>query len=72
MRGFSRNGFGSQVTRPAEVCPGGEYQNSLFGIESFRPDGIHFSNAGKVWLGKWLGEELTRRCAEGEWDKAVH
>lgn len=42
------------------ICPNGEYTNSLFGIESFRPDGIHFSRAGKKWLGNWLGEELLR------------
>jgi hypothetical protein len=43
----------------------------MFGIESMRRDGVHFSNAGKVWLGMWLGEELTRRYAAGEWDKAA-
>ena len=62
----------SIIDLDAGVCSRGEYQNSLFGIESFRPDGIYFFNGGKIWLGKWLGEELTRRYAQGEWDKATH
>jgi hypothetical protein len=61
----------SIIDLDVEVCPGGEYTHSLFGIESFRPDGIYFSNTGKVWLGMWLGEELTRRYAAGEWDNAA-
>lgn len=42
----------------AVACPGGVFTNSLHGIDSFRPDGTHFSRAAQVWLGEWLGEKL--------------
>ena len=43
----------------AAVCPGGNFSESLWGLENFRrEDGIHFSEPGKLRVGSWLGEEL--------------
>jgi peptidoglycan/LPS O-acetylase OafA/YrhL len=42
----------------AKVCPNGRFTNSLSGIESFRPDGIHFSDPAANWLGRWLGPRI--------------
>ena len=48
----------------ADVCPRGEFSNTLNGIEGARPDGIHFSEPAADWLAGWLGPRIldeTRR-----------
>ncbi len=42
----------------SEVCPGGRFTNDFAGISDFRPDGIHFSEAGARWVGRWLGRQI--------------
>lgn len=41
-----------------QVCPGGEFTDTLGGITPARPDGAHFSDAAADWLARWLGPEL--------------
>ncbi len=53
------------VDLDSEICPGGEFTNALHGIEDFRPDGIHFSEHGARWVGKWLGERLLALASSG-------
>lgn len=48
------------VDLDAAVCPGGRFTNRLDGIEPFRPDGNHFSMAGRLWVGLWLWEHIER------------
>jgi len=42
-----------------EVCPNDEFTNEFAGISNFRPDGIHFSERGRIWVGRWVGERLV-------------
>lgn len=55
------------VDLDSEICPNGEFTNSLHGIEDFRPDGIHFSEHGARWVGKWLGEQLVELASRRSW-----
>jgi len=41
------------------VCPEGQFTNQLYGIDPFRPDGIHFSAPGRAWVGDWLGAQVV-------------
>ncbi len=45
----------------AAICPNDEFAASLHGIQRFRPDGRHFSDEGKIWIGNWLGPLLLER-----------
>jgi lysophospholipase L1-like esterase len=47
------------VDLAAAVCPEGRFTNQLHGIDPFRPDGIHFSPAGRGWVADWLGPQLV-------------
>jgi len=40
------------------VCPEGEFVESLGGVEELRPDGVHFSRDGAMWLAETHGEAL--------------
>lgn len=44
----------------AAICPNGEYATTVHGIEGFRRDGTHLSDAGKLWVARWLGSQLLR------------
>ena len=40
----------------AELCPNGEFESELWGIEDARPDGIHLSDEAAIELARrWLG-----------------
>jgi hypothetical protein len=54
----------SIIDLAGKVCPDGQFTNALFGIEPFRPDGVHFSDAGKLWVATWLGETLVNSLAQ--------
>jgi hypothetical protein len=41
-----------------QLCPGGEYQETLYGVEGARPDGLHFSDEGSLAVAHWLGPQL--------------
>jgi len=44
-----------------QLCPGGEYSDTLGGLEDARPDGSHLSDAAADWLvSTWLGPELVK------------
>ena len=40
----------------AELCPNGQYQDDLWGIDDARPDGMHLSDEAADELARrWLG-----------------
>jgi peptidoglycan/LPS O-acetylase OafA/YrhL/lysophospholipase L1-like esterase len=41
-----------------EVCPNGEFTDTLGGVTEARPDGAHFSDAGADWLARWLAPKI--------------
>ncbi len=44
-----------------QLCPGGDYTDTLGGLEDARPDGSHLSDAAADWLvSTWLGPELVK------------
>lgn len=43
------------------LCPGGRFLDDTAGLEDIRPDGIHLSPEGSVWLAGVLEEELLER-----------
>ena len=45
------------------LCPGGEYQDEVAGIEGIRPDGIHFSTEGALWLSRQIGPQVLEAPA---------
>lgn len=49
------------------VCPNDEFTNRLDGIEPFRPDGIHFSYDGSLWVAEWLGPQLIELGLAEQW-----
>ena len=40
----------SVVDLSAAACPGGKYAGTVDGVVLRRPDGVHFTNAGGIWL----------------------
>jgi hypothetical protein len=40
------------------LCPDGEYVDSIDGVESIRPDGVHFSPEGSRWFAYRFGPAL--------------
>ncbi len=40
------------------LCPGGEFTNSIAGVDDIRPDGMHFGDQGADLLATWLGPQL--------------
>ena len=40
----------SVVDLNAAACPGGKYAGTVDGVVLRRPDGVHFTNAGGIWL----------------------
>jgi len=40
----------SVVDLNAAACPGGKYAGTVDGVVLRRPDGIHFTFAGGIWL----------------------
>ena len=40
------------------LCPDGEFVADVGGIENLRPDGVHFSAAGSLWLAETYGREM--------------
>ena len=40
----------SVVDLNAAACPGGKYASTVDGVVLRRPDGVHFTNAGGIWL----------------------
>jgi len=41
------------------VCPGGEFSHALGAHKNVRPDGLHFSVAGRRYIADWLGPQLV-------------
>jgi len=42
------------------LCPDGEFVESLGGVEEVRPDGVHFSAEGSLWLANEHGDAILR------------
>jgi lysophospholipase L1-like esterase len=42
----------------AVLCPGGEFLESADGVDDLRPDGIHLSVDGSLWLAERLYGDL--------------
>ena len=40
------------------MCPDGAPINEADGVQNLRPDGIHFSSAGSLWLAEAVGDVL--------------
>ena len=40
------------------LCPEGEFVESLGGVDDLRPDGVHFSKDGSIWLAETYAESL--------------
>jgi peptidoglycan/LPS O-acetylase OafA/YrhL len=41
------------------VCPNGTFTQSFAGLDTTRPDGVHFSDAATVAIAEWLGPQLV-------------
>ena len=49
-----------------EICPNGQYSDTLFGIENARPDGIHLSQEASDELARqWLGPQVLDAASTG-------
>jgi hypothetical protein len=42
----------------AVLCPDGEFLESVDGVGEIRPDGIHLSVGGSLWLAEQLHRDL--------------
>lgn len=42
----------------SELCPQGEFVESMGGVEQLRPDGVHFSTEGSLWLAYTFGGDM--------------
>jgi hypothetical protein len=42
----------------SKLCPEGEFVESMGGIDKVRPDGVHFSTEGSLWLAYTFGGEM--------------
>jgi len=40
------------------LCPDGEFVESLGGVAKVRPDGVHFSTEGSLWVANEVGPEI--------------
>ncbi|MEZ5245184.1 MAG: acyltransferase family protein [Acidimicrobiales bacterium] len=45
----------------AVMCPDGDPINAAEGTDDLRPDGIHFSSPGSLWLAETVGDDLLVR-----------
>ena len=43
-----------------EICPHGKPLESVDGVGTLRPDGIHFSLEGSLWYARTYGEKLLK------------
>ena len=42
----------------SKLCPEGKFVEDMGGVEGIRPDGVHFSAKGSLWLAETLGYEM--------------
>jgi len=42
------------------ICPGGDFLESVDGVDDLRPDGIHFSVDGSLWFAENYGDDVLR------------
>ncbi len=40
------------------VCADGKFRNEIGNVKNFRPDGIHFSPEGSIWLADHYGQQM--------------
>ena len=56
----------SLVDFGAAICPDGRYEKDVHGIEGFRLDATHLSDAGKLWVGRWLTRWIRSGNSDGD------
>ena len=42
------------------ICPGGKARESVPGVGALRPDGVHFSVPGALWIARTAGDRLLK------------
>jgi peptidoglycan/LPS O-acetylase OafA/YrhL len=55
----------------SQVCPGGEFADTVLGITDGRPDGVHFTEAAGDRVADWIARRLLDEMPHGHSSSAV-